>query len=306
MISDVQLTASEQEQVRQQAIRAMQKRLEIIKPDVTQYVAEMPKMARWIDWTLQMSKAIIPVIALLAALASSVRTLQAVSEVYTASGSHAIGVGLAAFSFTISVEVCLFVVALASENERMNARRRNQPRRVFTLLGVWQGLMVRIGIREPLSYAEMEESINLFAITALAFTFAIVANTYLGLRPILSEIGAVSLQDFVVSLWDAPASLQMTFILDFISVLFPPAMSLAAGHLTAKFAAEITEESRGMKQAYEQALETWQKNYMYPLNTDEGQELLEAIVAERLHRKSTRRKFTVEPDFLLANGKSGS
>lgn len=75
-------------------------------------------------------------------------------------------------------------------------------------------------MKEPLRYDQLKHSNQIGTVMLIAFFFAVSANAYLGMRPLLDQIGAVSLQDFVASLWTAPAQLQLTFIVDFAAVLF--------------------------------------------------------------------------------------
>lgn len=231
------------------------------------------------------SKLSVPIIALVAVLASSVRTLQTAAEIYTASGTHIVGVFIAAVSFTIAAEGALFVLALAQEAERLKLRRENQPRRVMSLRSLWQGILIRLGLRDPLTYDEIQGGNHIGLVMLIAFFFAAASNTYMGLRPLLQQVDAVSLQDFIAGLWFAPAELQLTFIVDIAAVLFPPLMALAAGHLTARFAAEISEQAQHGRQNYELELESWRQAYTNPLETDEGQALLDQYREQRLAQK---------------------
>jgi hypothetical protein len=288
MSPEPQLTANERELVYQQAIKIMRKRLEQLQPQPAHYVASSNKFAGWIELILNGSKAFIPVIAILAALASSVRTIQTAAEIYTLSGSHPIAVALAAICFTISVEGALFVLGLIAENQKVQARLDNKPRRVFTLKGVWEGILVRIGLREPLQYNQMEDRINLTLITLIASSFAVAANLYIGIQPLLGEIGASSLQSFLHGLWDAPAKLQLNFLVDMCAIAFPPAMAIVAGELTARLGSEVTLKSQSSKLTYESDLLEWQAAYNNPLEGADGQKLLETLTQEKSQAKQNR------------------
>jgi hypothetical protein len=288
MNPEMQLTANERELVYQQAIKGMRKRLELLEPQPSRYIASSNKFAVWIELILNGSKAFIPVIAILAALASSVRTMQTAAEIYTLSGSHPIAVALAAICFTVSVEGALFVLGLVSENQKMQARLENKPRRVFTLKGVWEGILVRIGLREPLQYNQMEDSINLTLITVIAFSFAVAANLYIGIQPLLGEIGASSIQTFISGLWDAPARLQLSFVVDMFACGFPPIMGVVSGELTARLGSEVTMKSQASKVTYEQDFVKWQAAYNNPLDSADGQKLLEELMQDKLQSKLNR------------------
>jgi hypothetical protein len=156
----------------------------------------------------------------------------------------------------------------------------------------------------------MPEKTGLGAVMVIAFTFAVAANAYMGLRPLLKDIGAVSLQQLAITLWSAPAKLQMTFIVDCAGILFPPLMALSAGHLTARFAAEIAEHSRSNIDQYDDDLKTWREVYANPLATDEGQEVLVLYIDDKRRRKTGHIHKQNAPDFLAQNnadnGRQGS
>jgi hypothetical protein len=288
MNPNIQLTATEREAVYQQAFKLMRNRIENLEPQAAQYRVSGDKFSNSIEWTLNASKAFIPVIAILAALASSVRTMQTAAEIYTLSGSHPIAVALAAICFTISVEGALFVLGLISESQKMQARNENKPRRVFTLKGLWEGLLVRIGLREPLQYNQIDDSINLTLITIIAFSFAVAANLFIGIKPLLGEIGVSSIQTFIHGLWDAPARLQLTFLVDMFAVFFPPIMSVVSGELTARLGAEITVKSQASKFSYERDFAEWQAHFNHPLDSAEGQAFLESLMNDKLLQKQNR------------------
>lgn len=288
-MTDIALTTNEKEQAKQQAIRSLRKRLELTKPDHAQYQTGESSAVKFIASTLIWAKAFVPVIALLAAIASAVRTVQTASEIYTAAGSHWLGVLLAAIAFTVAAEGALFTLALAQEGQRMKLRTEKRERRVASLKNAWHGILVRVGVREPLRHDELPESDGLSIVMWIAFAFAVASNAYLGLRPLVSQIGSVSLQGFMTSILTADAQLQMTFIVDLAAVLFPPLMALNAGHLTARFAAELAESSQAIKTAYQRDLERWNASYADPLATDAGRELIETLYQDKLAAKQSRR-----------------
>ena len=277
-----ELTPREREQARLAAARQARRLLEERRPNLALYQASEPREARIIGGVLVYSKAAIPAIAALAALASSVRTVQVVSAIYTAAGSHPVGVALAAGAFTLSIEGSLFVLALAQEGEAMRRRAERARRHVSSLRGLWYGLLVRIGLRPALRWDEMPESSGrIGTVIGLALAAALATNLYLGMQPIIAQTGASSIQAFIAGLWHAPAELQMTFVVDLVLALFAPLVAFAAGHLTARYAAEIAERSRAGRLAYERDLEAWRAAYANPLQTDEGA----ALLAEQLEYK---------------------
>jgi len=284
------LTAREIESARAQALKAARARLEATRPDREQYdAAGDGRSGSAIAAVLSWSKAFVPVIALLAALASAVRTVQSASEIYRASGSHEIGVLLAAIAFTVSSEGALFVLALAQEGQRLKWRAEGRPRQVASLLGLWRGLLVRIGVAPPRRWDELPERTGGIEIVSwIAFSFAVASNAYLGLRPLLATIGSATLQSFISELWAAPASVQMTFIVDMAAVLFPPLMARQAGHLTARFAAEVAAARASSQAAYEADLARWRAAYNDPLSTDAGREILAAYITEKAAAKAAR------------------
>ncbi|MEQ8677244.1 MAG: hypothetical protein RLP44_09560 [Aggregatilineales bacterium] len=287
-MSEVYLTPREEARIREQTINSVRSTLELKKPKREHYIFSQNKSSQLITNVLAWSKISVPIIAVLAAMASSVRTLQTASEIYSASGSHSIGVAIAAITFTLSTEGAIFVLALAQEGEKLKQRREKQPRHVMSLLSLWRGVKVRIGLEEPLRHDELTESSSLSFVMFIALFFAMSANAYIGLRPLLSEVGAVSIQDFLSGLWSAPAELQITFVVDFAAVLFPPLMALTAGHLTARFAVEIASESQREITEYESALQQWREWYTAPLETEEGQMLFEQYREYKLDGKRER------------------
>lgn len=297
------LSVREKENARQQAIRSMRARLEATRPDVRQYVLEQDRASAVIAAVLVWARAFVPVIALLAALASAVRTVQAVTEIYTAAGSAPIGVLIAAVGFTVSCEFALFVLALAQEGRRMRYRAEKRARSVASLRGLWRGVLVRVGVRDPLRHDELpERDGGLATVTWIAFTFAVASNVYLGLRPLTAQIGDVSLQAFLASILNAPAATQLTFIVDIAAVLFPPLMARQAGHLTAQFAAEVASARAATRAAYEADLEAWRRAYADPLATDEGKEVLAEIEREKLAAKTARQAARPTPAAVVPSG----
>jgi hypothetical protein len=286
------LSVRENEQIRRETEAVVRARLESRRPDVAQFVVEENRAARFIANTMVWSKAIVPVIAVLAAVASSVRTMQTASEIYAAAGTGWLGVLVAAITFTISAEVALFLGALAQENERMKYRAEKRERHVFNLADLIRSIGVRLGLARPRRYDELPEGGSLGVVMFTAFSFAVAANFYMGLRPLLYQLAEqgqeTNIQTFLANLWTAPASLQMQFIVDLAAVFFPPMMALSAGHLTARFAAEVAERQQRSRYAYERALDMWRKSYEQPLETPEGRELLEARLQEKLEIKRLR------------------
>jgi hypothetical protein len=289
------LTIREKEQAREQAGKAMRARLEERRPDALQYTTES-RDSRVIAATLTYSKAAVPLIAILAALASSVRTVQVVSTIYASAGSHPVGVLVASLAFTLAAEGALFVLALAQAGEQMRRRAEKHERHVVSLANIWRAVLVRVGIRPALRHDELpEETGGIGIVIALALVFTLSTNLYLGLKPLIDQLGASSLQNFVGSLWTAPAGLQMTAIVDLTAALFAPLVAFAAGHLTARFASEIAERSQATRMAYERDMEKWRTMFADPLSTDEGRELLEEYQNLKLASKRARNKPKEEP-----------
>lgn len=302
-MSSIYLTPKEEARIREQVINSVRTTLELKKPKREHYLSNRDRSAELITTVLMWSKIAVPIIAVLAAIASSVRTLQTASEIYSASGSHAVGVAIAALTFTLSTEGAIFILALAQEGEKLKQRREKQPRQVVSLLSLWRGIKVRMGLEDPLRHDELTESSSLSFVMAIALFFAISANAYIGLRPLLREVGAVSIQDFLRNLWDAPAELQITFVVDFAAVLFPPLMALTAGHLTARFAVEIASESQMEHEEYDSALRQWREWYSAPLETEEGQALFEEYRENKLAAKRDRAQLKSEgEDIPLVQG----
>lgn len=212
--------------------------------------------SRVIYGTLVWSKAFVPAVALLAALASSVRTMQTTAEIYEASGSPPGIALLAALAFTLAVEGALFVLALAQEHQSYKWRLARKKRRITSLLGYWRAIQVRVGIREPLSYDQMPDSDGgLAVLVMIAFIFAAVSNFNIGLRPLLEIIGETSLQTFIGNILNATARIQLAFIVDLAAVLFPPLMALKAGHLAARYALEVSASQQRMNASAERSVE---------------------------------------------------
>jgi hypothetical protein len=280
------VTASEREAARRAAEKAMRTRLEARKPDAAAYATDATRAARLIGATLLWAKAAVPIIALLAAVASAVRTVQTASEIYAAAGSHPLGVLLAALAFTLATEGALFTLALAQEGEHMKRRAAGAGRHVPSLAGLWRAVLVRVGARPPLRYDELPERDGIGVVMLIALVFAVSANAYMGLRPLVEQIGAASLQAFLASIVTASAELQLTFIVDFAAVLFPPLMALKAGHLTARFAAEIAAASSAGQNALDRDLAAWRAAVADPLATGEGRELYQELLAEKAAAKA--------------------
>jgi len=286
-----ELSIKEREQLRSQTIEAMRARLDERKPHASDYAAGDSQDARFIASVLTYSRIAVPVIAVLAALASSVRTVQVVSTLYTDAGSAGIGVLIASVAFTLAAEGALFFLALAQAGEHIRARAERRARYVMSAAGLWRSLLVRVGTRPALRHDELPDSgggIGVVILLALLFTLS--TNLYLGLKPLWDEIGAASLQTFVSGLIDAPAQTQMTAFVDFLAALFAPLVAFSAGHQTAKFAAEIAERSQASKSAYEADMTAWREARANPLATEEGQELFEEYVRLKVSSKAARRK----------------
>lgn len=281
------LTLREKEAIRDQSVKALRARLQERQPRLDQYQVNQGKAAHFISGTLIWSKAAVPIIALLAALASSVRTVQTASEIYSESGSHPLGVILAAIAFTVATEGALFALALAQEGEAMKARAEKRPRHVISLKTVWNWLLIRLGQAQPPRWDQTPHSTGIGPVLWIAFAFAVAANAYMGLKPLIAD-NQQSLQEFVAGLANAEASNQLKFLVDLAGVLFPPFMALQAGHLTARFAAEISEQGRAGLVAYEKDLESWRGAYANPLETEEGQELYRELLAQKETVKAAR------------------
>lgn len=284
------LTAREKEQVRAEVLKTIRARLEDRRPEAATYTTES-RDSRVIAATLIYAKAAIPAIAILAALASAVRTVQVVSSIYADAGSHAIGVAIAAIAFTLAAEGALFVLALAQAGETTRRRAEKTSRHVLSLASVWRSVLVRIGMRPALRYDELPEGTGgIDVVIALALVFTLSTNLYLGMKPLIDQLGASSLQNFMASLWEAPAALQMTFIVDLTAALFAPLVAFTAGHLTARFASEIAERSQASRMAYERDMTLWREQFSDPLVTDEGRELLDEYLSIKVASKAARAK----------------
>jgi hypothetical protein len=202
--------------------------------------------------TLVWSKAFVPVIALLAAIASSVRTVQTTSEIYAESGSAPWAVPIAALAFTLSVEGALFILALAQAQQEHKWRMARKKRRIMSLKGIWRSVQVRIGTVDPLSYDQLPDSDrSLGFVVVIAFAFAVFSNFNIGLRPLIKMLGDSSLQALFTNLLNAQAHVQMAFVVDLAAVIFPPLMALKAGHLAARYALEVSASQQRINAASE-------------------------------------------------------
>lgn len=191
----------------------------------------------FIQRTFTWSRAFMPVVAFLAAIASAIRTAMSVSEIYSGSGSPLLPTLIAMLAFAVAGDGALFIFGMAQEAHRLKRIAEGRPRRVTSLLGILRALAVRIGIKQPLPYSELEQD-SMTPVIVTAFVFVLSSNFYIGFRPMIAQIGAQSLQDFILAIPSANAQLQLTFVVDLAAILFPPLMALAAGHQTARFAAE--------------------------------------------------------------------
>lgn len=197
--------------------------------------------ARVIYLTMMWSRALVPVIALFAALASAVRTFQTTQEIYTAGGAGE-GVAIAvSVALTVAVEGAIFGLAMARQWQEIKWRQARKKRYVVSLKTIVRSIQVRLGTVEPLTYDQMPDNANVITVVMLiAFAYALISNFNMGIRPLIEKIGGTSsIQSFLSSLTTAQASIQISFIVDSASMLFPPFMALAAGHLTARWASEI-------------------------------------------------------------------
>ncbi len=190
-----------------------------------------------IEKTFIWARAFMPVVAFLAAIASAIRTAMTVSEIYQSSGTPALFTRIAMLAFALAGDGALFIFGMAQESQRLKRIAEGKPRRVTSLAGLIRALFVRLGIKKPLSYSEIEQD-SMTPVILTAFVFVLSSNFYIGFRPMIAQIGAQSLQDFVLAIPNANAQIQLTFVVDLAAVLFPPLMALAAGHQTARFAAE--------------------------------------------------------------------
>ncbi len=263
------LTVAERLKIDEQATRVVRSRLDTTKPDMSRYDMKGNRAAALITSTMMWAKLFVLVIAVFAAIASAIRTVQAAAEIYTAAGASPLGVAIAAVAFTVSVEGALFTLALAEEGELLRQRSEGKSHRVYTLRDLWNGVLIRLGVREQIDLGTAGGG-NMRPVMLIAFAFAVIANAFMGFRPLLAQIGTVSLQQFFAAIWTSPASLQLTFLLDLAGILFPPLMALSAGHLTARFAAEIAAQSQSAIAAYEHDLAVWRAQYADPLNTEQG------------------------------------
>lgn len=294
------LTIKEREKVRRNTVDAMRRRLEERKPELAQYVANEGRDSHVIAATLSYAKAAVPVIAILAAIASAVRTVQVVSSIYSDAGSHPIGIALAALAFTLAAEGALFVLALAQAGENMRRRAARRARHVRSLAGVIYAVAVRIGIKPPLRYDQLpEESGGIGVVIALALAFTLSTNLYMGMKPMISQMGENNLQSFVAGLIEAPAATQMTFFVDLVAALFAPLVAYAAGHLTARYAGEIAERTQVARMAFERDLAAWRESMADPLATEEGRELLNEYLGHEQALKTAKAAARKQPDFLI-------
>lgn len=312
---EIHLTITQEEQIKRRVIQTMRKRLELTKPQPDAYKDGDDRAAVLITKTLAWARAVVPLIALLAAIASAIRTIQTVSEIYTASGSSRFAVIIAAVAFTVAAEGALFTLALAQEAQRIKHIAEGRPRHVASLAGVARALLVRLGLKQPLDYDEMPPRDSLGSVIVIAFLFTVASNAFVGLRPLVNRIGATSLQDFLGSVINAQADLQLLFVTDLAAVVFPPLMALAAGHLTARFAAEIAEQSQTHHLQFERDLAAWRAMWADPLDSAEGDDLLNTAFQNKLASIAKKKGITltqtqeanavpvpVEPVLAGANG----
>jgi hypothetical protein len=229
---------------------------------------------------------VVPV-ALAAGIASAIRNVSAVFENYSAAGAHDGVAILAALAFVVSVEVAVFIVALARAGVEMRRRSENRPRHVTSLRTLYRGLQVRLGTAEPLSYADLPERDTLGLVLWLAVGFAVVANLAVALAPMLGETQQ-PLQDYLAGLAAAPGRQQVTFILDVALALLPPALALVGGELTAKFAREFAQQGEQGKAEYRVDLAAWRAAWQDPLSIDEGEEYLLDLLNDKARRKLAR------------------
>lgn len=201
-------------------------------------------------------RAAFPIIATIGAIASAIRTFQTVGEIFLRANSPQWVAVVAAVCLTLAVEGTLFVASLARENQRIAWRAARKRRDVTTIRSVGRMIGVRLGQEQPLSYDQLPDNDNLLG-TMIVITFfaAIASNVYQGLKPLIEQTSDASLQNIVSYLLSAKGSEQLAFLTDFIFAIFPPILALNAGHLTARFAAEIARGERQSSARQERAAE---------------------------------------------------
>lgn len=279
------LTHRETESTRRQVIKAMRQRLELSKPKSADYQVNVTQAAATTAQIMAWSRASLLPIAILAAIASAIRNIAAVYEIYDTTVSPLVA-ALAAICFAIASDGALFSLGLAQEHEKLKRIAAGHERQVTSLATITRSIGVRIGIVKPLPYAQMGD--NLGTPILIAFGFILTANAYIGFQPLINQIGASNFQDFISRLPSAEASLQLTFIVDAAAVLFPPLMALVAGHQTARYAAEVAATATTEAEAHAADLATWRELYADPLASDEGQEMLEEALQIKLAAKIAR------------------
>jgi hypothetical protein len=295
-ISHDALTVSEQEAARRQAIRAMRKRLELGKPNPDDYRAsDAPRAAQAVAGVLAWAKfGVIPV-ALAAGVASAIRNVTAVYTNYRAAGTQDTVAILAALAFVVSVEIAVFVVALARAGREMERHAAGRPRYVTSLKSLWRGVRVRLGLETPLPFDELPDRDSLGLVLLLAVGFAVVANLAVAMGPVLANTQQ-PLQAYLAGLGSAPGSVQIAFVLDVALALLPPALALVGGELTARFAREYAQLAEAGSNEYRADLEAWRAAWVDPLSTDEGADYLAELLDEKARRKAGRQvEREVEP-----------
>jgi hypothetical protein len=205
-------------------------------------------------------RAAFPIIATIGAIASAIRTFQTVEEIFLRANSPQWIAIVAAACLTLAVEGTLFVASLSRENQRIAWRASRKRRNVTTIRSIGRMINVRLGREQPLSYDQLPDNDNLLGTMILiTFVAAIASNVYQGLKPLIEQTADASLQNIVSYLLNAKGSEQLAFLTDFVFAIFPPILALNAGHLTARFAAEIARGERQsnarQERSTEQALE---------------------------------------------------
>src|SRR5262245_54031379 len=110
--------------------------------------------------TLMWSRALVPLIAFFASVASAVRTFQTTADIYIAGGTNVWVAGGVSGLLTISVEGAIFGLALAKQWQEIRWRQSRRKRHVTSLLSILRSVRVRVGVEEPLSYDQMPENNN--------------------------------------------------------------------------------------------------------------------------------------------------
>ncbi|MBN1284313.1 MAG: hypothetical protein JXB47_02840, partial [Anaerolineae bacterium] len=197
------------------------------------------------------------------------------------------------------------IVLTGFRAEQLRRESLGKARHVASLLDLLRGIKVRLGIEQPLSWAEKPEPSIIPALHNILFLVALVANVWVTAKTALLSVPGASEMDvllFTGSLLGQPVPIFLPVLVALMAGAAAPIAAKAAGEAAARDMFRDQVEDEKVDLSYDQAFAMWQDGFRQAWESEGTQRLEDELYVQEARTRGAAPTIQMVPNPIPHGG----